>query len=396
MNPMRAASAQSDADQRPPVPDGSTPSVADLRAMCEVIETRDPRVYGQTPLLAARQRLDLAKLMDPRLSAGSRLEGCCDDTDMIVLVARSIVASEHPDDRQRRERLTEEFEQRASELVFVRQIFQIFDVDRDGKLNQNECKKYLQAVGEWGAHAANFNFREERWVESGWPGFCQELGCTASYGISSLKFECELYGRAGGRVGWSLTVSKRKGRAMADLARCNRGCCEKLRDLCREKYGTAFSPGNSYGKPFQNICSPTNSLSCSRKGCTDPSDQFWCRIPAAVASFLCFAGAMVIVGAWMADTPENDDSDGSDGSKNFPLATQQVGQLYFLYGIPLLALSVCCTLETRCGNRDWEWHHHLIGLTSCVYTIGMVVLGVRAITGLTLAFEPYVPTPEPF
>ena len=84
-------------------------------------------------------------------------------------------------------------------------IFERYDVDRDGKLNQMEYRRYLQGVGEWGAME---NYTDEKWDES-WPEECEQME-SGTEGIGWEAFEGILYAK------------HRLGKAQADLESCKR------------------------------------------------------------------------------------------------------------------------------------------------------------------------------
>ena len=110
----------------------------------------------------------------------------------------------------------------------VREIFAMFDADRDGKLNQDEFYLYLKAVQAVPRDYTLLTFdrlshsfdraRTDRYDMIGWPKYCKELACSPDEGITSHAFERVLYG-----FNWANRGEKPKHRAglsRKDLERC--------------------------------------------------------------------------------------------------------------------------------------------------------------------------------
>jgi hypothetical protein len=86
------------------------------------------------------------------------------------------------------ERAKAEEEARAGRFLYVRDIFAMFDEDRDGILSANEYRAYLAGLGRVYSDDSSF---EERWRRD-----CEATGCTKpeASGISWDAFEGVVYG----------------------------------------------------------------------------------------------------------------------------------------------------------------------------------------------------------
>lgn len=111
----------------------------------------------------------------------------------------------------------------AAGLPYVREMFVLFDGDKDSRLNKEEYKRYLQGVGLWG-------LRMEQWDES-WQWECNQLcryGCTAEQGITAKAFETVIYGSTIGNeyvFVSGLFGHYRASNAQADLESCKARWC---------------------------------------------------------------------------------------------------------------------------------------------------------------------------
>ena len=72
----------------------------------------------------------------------------------------------------------------------VRVLFDIFDADRDDKLNKEEYKAYLRGIGFWGTGSCT----DESYDAKGWQQQCNNLKSSTD-GISFHNFENILYGK---------------------------------------------------------------------------------------------------------------------------------------------------------------------------------------------------------
>lgn len=117
--------------------------------------------------------------------------------------------------------------QRNQDKQLVRQIFALFDTKRYKNqasvrmLNQDEYKKYLQAIWAWDLGKYNDKEWRETWTEE-----CERLGHT-SQGITLEGFEEQLYGkpRPEGTRGWISPLGQlygRLGKARVDLVKCKK------------------------------------------------------------------------------------------------------------------------------------------------------------------------------
>jgi hypothetical protein len=98
------------------------------------------------------------------------------------------------------------------------EIFKMFDIDRDGKLNKDEYYSYLEAVQAVprdyilltfdGPSHSFHRARSERYDTIGWPQYCEELACSPDEGITSHAFRFILY------------REQRAGLSREDLERC--------------------------------------------------------------------------------------------------------------------------------------------------------------------------------
>eukprot|EP01043_Picozoa_sp_COSAG02_P034558 COSAG02_NODE_2425_length_8891_cov_48.519791_3_plen_359_part_00 len=76
-------------------------------------------------------------------------------------------------------------------FALAREMFAMFDVDVDGRLNKAEYKNYLQDIGFWA---------ENEWTDEifagdvGWKRQCEDMECSVEEGISAEAFERILYG----------------------------------------------------------------------------------------------------------------------------------------------------------------------------------------------------------
>jgi actin len=91
----------------------------------------------------------------------------------------------------------------ADDAASVSIMFEILDVDRDGKLSKEEYKVYLQAIAMWGRGP----FTETSYEALGWPEQCTNTQCGTD-GITHEAFESIVYGKY------------RKGRGKTDLDKC--------------------------------------------------------------------------------------------------------------------------------------------------------------------------------
>ena len=80
----------------------------------------------------------------------------------------------------------------------------MFDADMDGNLKKDEYRQYLLGCGAWGASV----YTKARWDSEGWPGECDNLGCSVEVGITRVAFETILY------------IKYRMGKAQTDLDSC--------------------------------------------------------------------------------------------------------------------------------------------------------------------------------
>ena len=79
------------------------------------------------------------------------------------------------------------FRQVAEPLV--REIFERYDANGDGKLSQAEYRSYLQGIGAWGKGS----YTDEKWDEK-WPLECSNLlGCDSAAGVTWEAFAGKLY-----------------------------------------------------------------------------------------------------------------------------------------------------------------------------------------------------------
>ena len=88
----------------------------------------------------------------------------------------------------------------AAALKFIKQIFMMFDVNGNGRLNKDEYRDYVEAIGVWGSG----NYTDDKW------GYYVPRSFDEEDGISFEAFATNLYGKY------------RKGKAEADLNLCKK------------------------------------------------------------------------------------------------------------------------------------------------------------------------------
>ena len=125
---------------------------------------------------------------------------------------------------------------RAGKDAAVTQMFAMFDVDSDGKLNKEEYKTYLEGIKYWGTRDCT----DEGYDTIGWPKQCNDMECSVGEGVTAEAFRSILYEKHRASKSQSDLSSCKEWSAMSKLERQshrNKSCVlpttlEKSRHKC--------------------------------------------------------------------------------------------------------------------------------------------------------------------
>ena len=123
------------------------------------------------------------------------------------------------------------------------ELFEIFDVDRDGKLNKDEYKAYLKGIGEWGRGS----YTDELFWET-WNRDLGKTGCTDQQGITLKAWQDTVYGRIRAAKLHSDLAKVKKAQSDLEIAKAKEASGE-VSDTVKNIFGTASAEDNDDDQP---------------------------------------------------------------------------------------------------------------------------------------------------